>query len=142
LIKILIALLLLFVFFACAAKTGEAQAQRGKIHVVAVTTRVEVENSPGGREGDTEWLRWSIRDRFGRTIGRAVLQCGWHRQFDRYCTGEIRLPSGKLTVAGASETRSLGLWAVTGGTGRYSSASGELRFVATGIDRLTITITI
>lgn len=140
--KVLIALLLFLLLFACAAKTGEARVQRGMIHVVAVATRVKEQHDPEGRKGDTEWVRWSIRDRFGRTIGRAVLECGWHGKFDRYCDGDIRLPSGTLSVAGASETRSLGTWAVVGGTGGYRGAKGELRFVATSLNRLTVTISI
>lgn len=140
--KILIAFWLVLLIFACAAKTGEARTERGMIRVTAVPTRVKEQHDPAGRKGDTEWIHWSLRDRFGRTVGRGVFECGWHGKFDRLCYGELRFPSGTLTVSGASETRSLGTWAVTGGTRGYRGAKGELRFVATSLDRLTITISI
>lgn len=114
----------------------------GTIEVIAVTGRYEVPGPPRGRAGNGERLRWSIRDRFGRTIGAGILGCRWEMRQARLCTGELQFPLGKLAVVGVSATRSLGEWAVVGGTGRYHGASGAMEFRATGLRRLTLTINI
>jgi hypothetical protein len=112
------------------------------IEVIAVTARAEVPAPPLGREGDGERLLWSIRDRFGRSIGVGIIGCRWQKDQARLCTGELRFPLGKISVSGVSQTRSLGEWAVIGGTGRYIGAGGQLTFRATGLRRLTVIIII
>lgn len=124
---------------------GHRQAQArslGTIEVIAVAHRMELPAPPVGREGNGEMLRWSIRDRFGRSIGRGLIACRWQLAQARLCTGEISFPLGKLAVIGASQTRSLGEWSVVGGTGRYEGANGAMTFRATGLSRLTLVITI
>lgn len=121
---------------------GTSSSYAATIAITAIPTRQTLPRPPAGRAGDVELLRWGLRDRFGRPIGVGLMECRWHRKLQRLCIGEIRLPLGSIAISGQSQTRSLGTWAVTGGTGRYLSAGGELRYVATDVDRLTITIII
>jgi hypothetical protein len=119
----------------------DAQAA-GKIEMIAVPTRSIEQSPPPGRAGNLERVRWSLRDRHGSIIGSALLNCRWHQKQERLCSGEVRLPLGKLTIAGSSATRNSGLWAVTGGTGRYDDAGGTLSFQAIGFAKLAVRITL
>ena len=114
----------------------------GRIELTAVPFRFTQVDPPGGRAGDLEWVRWSLRDRRGDTVGSGAFSCRWHRKQERLCSGEIKLPLGRLTVEGTSATRADGLWAVTGGTGRYKGAGGELAFRAISFSRLAVTISL
>jgi hypothetical protein len=133
-------------FLVWVQETDSATAR--SVEVIAVTGRVESAAPPAGRGGNYEWLRWSIRDRHGRTIGMGLLACQWQLRQARLCVGELRffgnerVPPGKLSVGGTSETRSLGEWSVNGGTGRFQGANGSMTFRATGLRRLTLNITI
>lgn len=130
-----------FFIVTLLASQGEARG-KGKIELTAIPSRAIQEAPPAGRPGDLERLHWSLRDRYGRKIGQAYFTCRWHRRHARLCIGEVTMPLGTMIAAGSSENRSVGTWAVTGGTGRYRNAGGELRFIATGVRRLTVTITI
>jgi len=127
------------VWFPSVSSQAQAHAT---IEVTAVADRFETAAPPVGRAGDGERLTWRLRDRFGRPIGVGLLNCRWQQAQARLCTGELRFPLGKLAVVGASPTRSLGEWAVVGGTGRYLGANGVMEFRAIGLRRLTLIITI
>jgi hypothetical protein len=114
----------------------------GQIVLTAVPARLVDEEPPPGRGGNVERVRWSLRDRHGNTLGSGLFSCRWHMKQERLCSGELRLPLGKLTVMGTSATRSVGLWAVTGGTGRYADAGGELSYQAIGFAKLAVRITL
>lgn len=136
---LVVAMIVLLLYASEAGGKSGAQ-MRGVIQVVAVTGRVETPAPPLGREGNGERLRWSIRDRFGHTIGIGLFNCRWQLVQARLCSGEIKFPRGKLAMMGVSPTRSLGEWSVVGGTGLYVGAAGEMTFQATGIRRLTLII--
>ena len=136
---VVLVLACLAMFLAVVSRSAHAD---GRIELVAVPARVVDEVPPPGRAGNFERLRWSLRNRYGKTIGSGVFNCRWHMRQERLCSGELRLPLGKLTVMGSSSTRTLGTWAVTGGTGRYARAGGELRFTAIGFTKLAVTIVI
>ena len=124
---------------------GEASANAatsGSIQVTVVPTRWGAPRFPLGRSGDVERLYWSVRDRFGRTIGFGLFNCRWVLHSERLCYGEIVLPLGKIAVQGSSATRERGLFSVVGGTGRYVGASGELAFRAIGFRKLVVSMTV
>ena len=134
-------LLALACLMALAALAMPDESLAGRIEIVAVVERSEYARSPVGRIGNLELLHWSLRDRYGRTIGAAMFDCRWHQDYHRLCWGEVRMVGGTISVSGGSQTRSLGTWAVVGGTGIYRGAHGELNFRATSFRKLTILIT-
>lgn len=127
---------------AYAGALAPTNHSHGRIVLTAVPGRLVNEESPPGRAGNVERVRWSLRDRRGNTIGSGLFSCRWHMRNERLCSGELRLPLGKITVMGSSATRSVGLWAVTGGTGRYADAAGELSYHAIGFAKLAVRITL
>ena len=139
LVPLLIGVAIALVWAHTSAGVRQTQTLR-TIEVIAVTGRAETPAPPYGREGNSERLRWSIHDRFGRAIGVGIIGCRWQLNQARLCTGELRFPLGKISVSGVSATRSLGEWAVIGGTGRYLGAGGSMTFRAIGLRRLTLLI--
>ena len=95
-------------------------ANRGPLRTTAMP--------PLGRRGDLETTRWVFHDRFGRRIGDGNLLCRWATPTRRLCWGEGRLPRGKFVMMGSSQTRTLGEFAVIGGTGVYLFKQGLLVF--------------
>ncbi|WP_164701676.1 allene oxide cyclase barrel-like domain-containing protein [Modestobacter sp. KNN46-3] len=90
---------------------------------------------PGSSAGDTQVFLDDVR-RDGRSIGSSVGSCTLaeftETRLVGSCTATLMLPKGTITVQGAfGETLSEGpagyVWAVTGGTGRYADAGGEVR---------------
>jgi len=132
------------VVLAMLAVSGGSSAA-ARIEVTASPHRVQIGHPPYGRAGDQERVRWALSDRYGRRIGVGLLRCQWYHTFERVCAGVLTVGSGArygtLAVQGVSQTRALGVWAVTGGTGVYQGYNGELRFVATGFGKLTVVIT-
>lgn len=112
------------------------------IQATVVPTRFEAARAPFGRTGNIERVVWSVRDRWGRTIGVGLFSCRWVVYTARLCTGEITMPLGKIAVSGSSTTRELGVFSVVGGTGRYVGASGELAFRAIGFRKLVVSMTV
>ena len=134
--------LVLFAFPVAAESHGEVSSGVATIQATVVPTRSAYPRAPVGRSGDVERLRWSVRDRYGRTIGAAYFSCRWVIDTDRLCAGQFELPLGSIAVQGSSATRELGVYAVVGGTGRYVGASGELAFRAIGFRKLVISMTV
>lgn len=138
----------LFVLLAFPVATGargdvsRVVVSLGTIQTTVVPTRHESPRLPRGRTGDLERITWSIRDRFGRTIGMGLFSCRWIVAEGRLCTGELVLPLGKISVTGSSPTRELGVYSVVGGTGRYVGAKGELTFRAIGSRKLVVSVTV
>ena len=130
----------LAVIVAAFSLAGTAQA--ATIQVTAVPTRHTAPRAPLGRAGDVERLAWSVRDRYGRTIGQGLFSCRWVLEQARLCNGDIILPLGKISVLGSSPTRELGVFSVVGGTGRYVGARGELVFRAIGFRKLVVSMTV
>lgn len=117
-------------------------AQAATIQVTVVPHRHLSPQPPVGRAGDTERLVWSVRSRYGRTIGVGFLSCRWVLEQARLCSGDIVMPLGKISVLGSSPTRELGVFSVVGGTGRYVGANGELVFRAIGFRKLVVSMTV
>ena len=132
------------VVLAMLAVSGGSSAA-GRIEVTASPHRVQIGHPPYGRAGDQERVRWTLSDQDGRRIGVGLLRCQWYHTFERVCAGVLQIGSGErfgtIAVHGVSQTRALGVLAVTGGTGIYKGYNGELRFVATGFGKLTVVIT-
>lgn len=130
------------VAIAAAMLSIATTTERPEIDLTAIRSYRQIPQSPAGRAGDTSIGHWSLRDRHGRTIGAGDLACRWVRMERRMCVGELRLPLGTIEFAGSSQTRNVGLFAVTGGTGHYRGAKGDLSFNATGTNRLTVIVTL
>lgn len=95
---------------------------------------------PRGRGGDLETTIWNFNDRYGHRIGKGNLLCRWAALTRRLCWGEIRLPRGKLIILGSSQTRTLGSFAVVGGTGFYLFKQGVLTFSALGTSKYAVRV--
>ena len=90
---------------------------------------------PGPSAGDTQVFLDDVR-RDGRSIGTSAGSCTLveftETRLVGHCATTLTLPRGSITAQGAfDENPSEGpagfVWAVTGGTGRYADAGGELR---------------
>lgn len=118
-------------------------AATGPINVTATrTSSVSREIGRPGRVGNAVQQSWQLNDRRGRPVGRMLLSCRWIVADARYCSGEINMPLGKITVAGSSFTGLLGEYAVTGGTERYVAASGVMNFTAIGARKQVLFISL
>ena len=117
-------------------------AAAATIQVTVVPTRHTAPRTPVGRTGDVERLVWSVRDRYGQTIGVGLFTCRWVLKQARLCSGDVVMPLGKISVLGSSPTRELGVWSVVGATGRYVGARGELVFRAIGFRKLVVSMTV
>jgi hypothetical protein len=89
---------------------------------------------PGPSAGDTQVFLDDVQ-RDGRTVGTSAGSCTLTTISDTRlagaCTATLILPEGSLTTQGAfDEDPATGpagyTWAVTGGTGRYAEAAGEV----------------
>ena len=89
---------------------------------------------PGPSAGDTQVFLDDVR-RDGRSIGTSAGSCTLveftETRLVGHCTATLTLPKGAITAQGAfSENPNEGptgfVWAVTGGTGRYADAGGEV----------------
>ena len=89
---------------------------------------------PGPSAGDTQVFLDDVQ-RDGRTVGTSAGSCTLttisDTQLAGACTATLILPEGSLTTQGAfDEDPATGpagyTWAVTGGTGRYAEAAGEV----------------
>jgi hypothetical protein len=90
--------------------------------------------APGPSAGDANVFVDDVQ-RDGRTVGTSAGSCTIATISDSRlvgaCTATVTLPEGSLTVQGAfDEDPQVGptdfVWAVTGGTGRYATARGDV----------------
>jgi len=108
-------------------------------HSLRLTT-VAVHNTdldlgdPGPSAGDTQVFLDDVQ-RNGKTVGSSAGSCTVTLFTDTRlvgaCTATLTLPAGSITAQGAfDEDPRVGpggfTWAVTGGTGRYAGAGGEV----------------
>jgi len=115
----------------------------GRINVTATLSHASSrESGPPGRQSNATEQTWRLTDSHGNTIGRMLLQCRWIVARARFCTGEIQMPRGKITVSGSSPTVFEGEFAVTGGTGAYRGGGGVMLFTAIGIRKQVLLLTI
>lgn len=89
---------------------------------------------PGPSTGDTQVFLDDVQ-RDGETVGTAAGSCTVvalsEARLAAACAGTLTLPEGRITTQGAfDEDPTVGpagfTWAVTGGTGRYAGAGGEV----------------
>jgi hypothetical protein len=111
--------------------------------------RVDVDHGPAGPStGDYFVLRNTLRDDRGKKVGTSA---GTFTLVDaatslRLCTVTLQLPPGTLTLQGLATVPGTvdNTVAVTGGTGLYRDASGEVTFTpkdpATLVDHYTLRI--
>lgn len=138
-------LLLVTVFFAGAFAvvalllSPVATPRVGPIVVTATltgsTTRAV---GPIGKIADSVEQKFRVNDRNGRPIGRLLLACRWVATRNRLCNGELKMPLGKITMAGSSFTSLAGQYAVTGGTDLYDDAGGVLVFTSISRGKLIL----
>lgn len=115
----------------------------GRINVTATLAgQVSHALSPRGRRGNNVEQSWHITDSHGRHIGHMLLNCRWVLRQAMLCFGEITMPLGKIVVAGSSPTRFEGEYAVTGGTGVYRGAGGNMLFTAISLRKNVLLITV
>lgn len=115
---------------------SSARTVSGMINVTAtLTDQTSRHVSPRGRVGNVSTQAWRVTNRHGHWIGRLVLACRWVVADERYCTGELQLPLGKIAVAGASPTPLEGEFAVLGGTDVYRGAGGSMVWFAIGVEK-------
>ena len=115
----------------------------GPILLSAVSvTRTNLAFGPAGRKADRTEQRWSLRDRFGRTVGQLYLSCRWVTAFNRFCGADMEMPLGQVTLAGVSPTAFFFEYAVTGGTARYVGVQGDAQFTVTGARRMIVSVTL
>jgi hypothetical protein len=95
-----------------------------------VQTRLVDVAPPRPSLGDSEVASGLLVDGNGRTLGRFGTTCTrvGLRPGLAQCDGWGTFPGGRLTVAGlVRDGADRQLWAITGGTGSYRAARGELR---------------
>jgi hypothetical protein len=121
---------------ALAVLPSAAADQPLRLTTVAVPDRnTDLDlGEPGPSIGDTQVFLDDVR-RKGRTVGSSAGSCTIvalsESRLSGACATTLTLPQGSLTVQGAfDEDPAAGptgfVWAVTGGTGRYMGATGEV----------------
>ena len=71
-------------------------------------------------------VRKQLRDRHGDVVGHAATVCVKVFNGTAQCIGTFVLPRGKIMVAGTRRNQEFFVFAVSGGTGLYRGATGEL----------------
>lgn len=124
-----------------AARAPAAVPVNARINVtLTLVSGVTRELPPAGRQSDAVEIAWRITNREGDPIGRVLQACRWVMPRQMFCAGEIQLPRGKITFAGASPSRFTAEYAVTGGTGIYGRG-GVARFTAIGRSKTIMLVT-
>lgn len=114
--------------------TATAAADRHRqLHLIEheLTSRVIDLGSRGLSVGDRQEIHSDILDTSHHRVGSLDDDCGitsvaGHR-LSAACTGILSLPRGSLTVTFGGPIASIGAQAVTGGSGRFEGAHGEIR---------------
>lgn len=125
------------------ASSVAAPTATGRINVTATLTRMTARPlAPPGRQSNASEQAWRVTDRYGRRVGRMLLACRWILPRSRYCDGVVVMPRGVVSVSGTSPTEFEGEYAVTGGTGAYRGAGGAMVWIAIGLRKQVLLITI
>lgn len=120
-----------------------APTATGRINVTAtLTSAVARELGRPGRRSNATEQAWRITNRYGKTVGRMLLGCRWIVPRARMCVAELQMPLGKIVAAGSSPTPFEGEYAVVGGTGVYRGGGGSMLFIATGLHKQVLLVTI
>ncbi len=144
----LVALLLIVTVAVARSAPKAAVRVTGEINVTGTLVYARaLSGGSHGRVGDVSIQSWRVTDRFGRQIGRWVVQCRWVLPHSRFCAGEVTIaqrlgPPGKFTMAGTSVSPFAASYSVTGGTGPYDGAGGVMEFTATGLRKAILLVTI
>jgi allene oxide cyclase len=133
---------------ALAATTGGGNGGHG----VTVIRLVEQLGSPqtyvpaGATSPVGDRIMWSagIFDRHGHQVGKDTADCTIVAATGIVqCMFSLTLPGGELTAQGIGEGSTDTTFAITGGTGAYRAARGEIRAVDTTVGvRAELTITL
>jgi len=124
---------------SASASSGDANDGR-TIRVIAVfkeTAEIDV-GAHGFSLGDEVVFSGNLR-RSGQRVGRLGIVCTFTstaraNRVEAHCPGTATLPEGQITVQGLVVNRNLRVLPVTGGSGQYQGADGEMhaRFAASG----------
>jgi hypothetical protein len=87
----------------------------------------------GRSPGDLEIVFEVLHDRHGSTVGHAQMLCTLLGRGARSCDATYVLPKGQIVAGAATEHRLLYELAITGGTGIYDNARGDLVVTALGL---------
>ena len=146
---VVIALLAIFAGAAAYAGSGSAPSDED-----TKTLRFGVEFSPFnfldlGEQGPTvgdETLFNDVLTRNGKAVGKQAGFCKvtalTAEGFDVECLQAISLPGGQITAQGLTTNAPVKRLAITGGTGIYVGAEGDVRLVEFGNGRGSLTIRI
>lgn len=116
---------------AIAAAPASATQSTLKVREKIVATHVDDVGKKGPSLGDR--LLFVSKLRSGTVpAGKAVGDCTWHAgksdaTAEYYCTVVFRLRGGQIVITGLfSYARLMNTFAITGGTGRFRDAAGEV----------------
>ena len=97
---------------------------------------MNITNTPQGGPGDQIVLRRVVKNAAGDRVGTLNVVCEVVLGHKLLCNGVYRLPGGTITGTAQdiqSETSTAPVHiAITGGTGRYDNASGQITSTPTG----------
>jgi len=115
-----------------SASTPSVATDARTIHVVAVFKEsAEIDNgAPGFSLGDDVVFSAALRQG-GEWVGRLGVVCTFTSvanpdRVEAQCPGTARLQGGQITVQGLVINRQLKVLPITGGSGQYEGASGEM----------------
>ena len=132
--------ILIAAMLAAALISPAFAAEKATIEIVAHVNHTNLARlPPAGRAGDADSSYWIVRDRHARAIGDIIMSCRWVTSALRLCVGQATMPLGTLAVIGASRTALIGQFAIVGGTGEYTHATGTVLFKATGARTYVVT---
>jgi hypothetical protein len=97
--------------------------------------------------GDEQVTSGVLVDANGRRAGTFGITCTLIAVYPQYtlerCDGWGQLTGGQLTIAGISRSNtSHATWAITGGTGNYQTARGELQLDQLNNHQTAVTVTV
>jgi len=97
--------------------------------------------------GDEQITSGALVDVDGRRAGTFGVTCTLivvHAQYSlELCDGWGQLTGGQLTIAGVSRSNANhAIWAITGGTGRYQTAQGEIQLDQLNNHQTAVTFTL
>ncbi|MGZ4314461.1 MAG: allene oxide cyclase barrel-like domain-containing protein [Gaiellaceae bacterium] len=133
------------VALATPAAAGNPQA----LHFTAKTTQSRlVDQAPAHASlGDEQIASGTLLNGESKPVGRFGFTCTWvgidAGQVLEHCSGEGSLPGGQLTFAGMSQPGTVEhTLAVTGGTGVYQTARGQIQLHDRNNNQTLVTVTL